>query len=84
MTTSDVVSTGAMLVMVLVVLVLLIQYLKLQDIWQIIVDCKAAKRWAKIREMENRELRSALRAEKQQVDELQKKIERLREVIPSR
>ena len=71
MTTSEVVSAGALLVMVVVALVLLIQYLKLQDIWQIIVDCKTANRWAKIWEVENKELRSALRAEKEQVGQLQ-------------
>ncbi|MGL6241676.1 hypothetical protein [Pseudomonas sp.] len=83
MTTSDVVSTGALLVMVVVALVLLIQYLKLQDIWQIIVDCKTATRWAKIWEMENKELRSALRAEKEHVDQLQRKLKLLQALIPT-
>jgi hypothetical protein len=83
MTTSDVVSTGALLVMVVVVLVLLIQYLKLQDICRIIVDCKRATRWAKIWEMENKELRSALRAEKEHVNQLQRKLELLQALVPT-
>jgi hypothetical protein len=83
MTTSDVVSTGALLVLVVVALMLLIQYLKLQDIWQIIVDCKTATRWAKIWEMENKELRSALRAEKEHVDQLQRKVELLQTLVPT-
>lgn len=83
MTTSEVVSAGALLVMVVVALVLLIQYLKLQDIWQIIVDCKTANRWAKIWEVENKELRSALRAEKEQVGQLQRKVELLKALLPA-
>lgn len=83
MTTSEVVSAGALLVMVVVALVLLIQYLKLQDIWQIIVDCKTANRWAKIWEVENKELRSALRAEKEQVGQLQRKVELLEALVPA-
>lgn len=74
MTTSDVVATGALLVMTAVAVLMLVQYLKLQDIWQMITDCKTATRWAKIWEMENKELRSALRAEKEQVDQLQRKV----------
>lgn len=83
MTTSEVVSAGALLVMVVVALVLLIQYLKLQDIWQIIVDCKTANRWAKIWEVENKELRSALRAEKEQVGQLQRKVALLEAMVPA-
>lgn len=83
MTTSEVVSAGALLVMVVVALVLLIQYLKLQDIWQIIVDCKTANRWAKIWEVENKELRSALRAEKEQVGQLKRKVELLEALVPA-
>ena len=83
MTTSEVVSAGALLVMVVVALVLLIQYLKLQDIWQIIVDCKTANRWAKIWEGENKELRSALRAEKEQVGQLQRKVALLEALVPA-
>ena len=64
-------------------MVLLIQYLKLQDIWQIIVDCKTANRWAKIWEVENKELRSALRAEKEQVGQLQRKVALLEALVPA-
>ena len=82
MTTSDVVAAGALLVMAVVALLMLIQYLKLQDIWQIIVDCKTATRWAKIWEMENKELRSALRAEKEHVEQLQRKVELVQSPAP--
>ncbi|MGY2230345.1 hypothetical protein ACW9IX_14140 [Pseudomonas tolaasii] len=75
MTTLEVVAAGGLLVMAAITLLMLVQYLKLQDIWQMILDCKAATRWAKIWEMENKELRSALRAEKEQVNQLQKKVE---------
>ncbi|MGB3126988.1 MAG: hypothetical protein WBB95_24520 [Pseudomonas sp.] len=83
MTTSEVVATGALMVMAVVALLMLIQYLKLQDIWQIIVDCKTATRWAKIWEMENKELRSALRAEKEHVDQLQRKVELMQPPAPA-
>jgi len=83
MTTSDAISTGALLAMGVIVLVLIIQYLKLRDIWQMVLDCKAASRWARIREMENKELRSALRAEKEHVEQLQRKLVLLQALIPS-
>ena len=83
MTTADAVSTGALLVMVLIALVLLIQYLKLQNILQIVLDCKTATRWVKTWEMENKELRSALRAEKEHVEQLRRKLELLQALIPA-
>jgi len=82
MATADAVSTGALLVMVVIALVLLVQHLKLQNILQIILDCKTATRWAKIWEMENKELRSALRAEKEHVEQLRRKLELLQALIP--
>jgi len=48
MTMSDVISTGALLAMGVIALVLLIQYLKLHDFGQMIHDCKTATRWARI------------------------------------
>jgi hypothetical protein len=82
MTTSDAISTGALLVMLVIGVVLLLHYLKLQDIWQLIVDCKSSIRWAQIQEVENRELRSALRAERAHVEQLKRKLVLLQALIP--
>jgi hypothetical protein len=84
MTTSDAISTGALLMMLVIAVVLLLHYLKLQDIWQLIVDCKSSMRWAQIQEVENRELRSALRAERAHVEQLKRKLVLLQALIPQR
>ncbi|KJZ63740.1 hypothetical protein [Pseudomonas fluorescens] len=81
MSAPDMVATGAMAMIVLILLVLLMQYLKLREIWQKILDCQKSARWARIREMENRELRSALRAEKAHVEQLQGKVEILQRLV---
>jgi hypothetical protein len=39
------------------------------------MGCRTATRWAKIREMENRELKRALRAERARVAELRGRLE---------
>lgn len=83
MTTSDAISTGALLVMLVIAVVLLLHYLKLQDIWQLIVDCKSSMRWAQTQEVENRELRSALRAERAHVEQLKRKLVLLQALIPA-
>jgi hypothetical protein len=83
MTTSDAISTGALLMMLVIAVVLLLHYLKLQDIWQLIVDCKSSIRWAQIQEVENRELRSALRAERAHVEQLKRKLVLLQSLIPA-
>ncbi|WKV84654.1 hypothetical protein LJJ44_00230 [Pseudomonas sp. B24_DOA] len=83
MTTSDAVSTGVMVTMAAIAVVLLVQYLKLQNIWQLIVDCKSKMRWAQIQETENKELRSALRAEKAHVEQLRRKLDLLQALIPA-
>lgn len=83
MTTSDAISTGGLVTMAAIAVVLLIQYLKLQDIWQLIVDCKSKMRWAQIQETENKELRSALRAEKAHVEQLKRKLDLLQALIPA-
>jgi hypothetical protein len=83
MTTSDAISTGALVTMAAIALVLVIQYLKLQDIWQLIIDCKSKMRWAQIQESENKELRSALRAEKAHVEQLKRKLDLLQALIPA-
>ncbi|MGS0737646.1 hypothetical protein ACVBEG_14035 [Pseudomonas sp. GG8] len=83
MTTSDVISTGALLTMGVIAFVLAMQYRSLYGIGQMIRDCKNATRWVPIWEMENRELRSALRAEKAHVEQLQRKLVLLQAMIPA-
>jgi predicted RNase H-like nuclease (RuvC/YqgF family) len=80
---SEVVSTGALLMMGAILLVLLHQCLRLRELWQMAMDCKKNARWVRIWEMENRELRSALRAEKEHVQQLQRKLVILQELIPA-
>ncbi|MEB0028953.1 hypothetical protein QN375_24830 [Pseudomonas sp. MH9.2] len=79
----DVVSTGALMLLGLILLVLLIQTLRLRDIWQMMLGCQKAARWASIWEMENKELRSALRAEKEHVEQLKRKLVILQTLTPA-
>jgi hypothetical protein len=67
---SELISTGALVLIGVILLVLLMQYLRLREIWKFVMGCRTATRWAKIREMENRELKRALRAERARVAEL--------------
>lgn len=83
MSMSEAVSTGALLMMGAILLVLLHQCLRLRELWQMAMGCKKNVRWARIWEMENRELRSALRAEKEHVQQLQRKLVILQELIPA-
>lgn len=83
MSMSEVVSTGAMVMMGAILLVLLHQCLRLRELWQLAIGCQKNVRWARIWEMENRELRSALRAEKEHVQQLQRKLVILQELIPA-
>ena len=83
MSMSEVVSTGALLMMGAILLVLLHQCLRLRELWQMAMGCQKNVRWARIWEMENRELRSALRAEKEHVQQLQRKLVILQELIPA-
>ena len=83
MTTLDAVSTGASLALALILLVLLLQYLRLRDIWQLLLGVRDLTRWARIWETENRELRSALRAEKAQVEALKEKLTVLQATVPA-
>ncbi|MFJ2982361.1 MULTISPECIES: hypothetical protein [unclassified Pseudomonas] len=82
MTTTDMISAAALLMMVVIAVLLLVQYLKTQEVWEAIVTCKTSMRWARIQESENRELRSALRAEKAHVDQLQRKVSLLQALVP--
>lgn len=72
---SELVSTSALVLIGVILLVLLMQYLRLREIWTFVAGCRTAARWAKIREMENRELKLALRAERARVQELKVKLE---------
>ena len=83
MSMSQVVLTGALLMMGAILLVLLHQCLRLRELWQMATGCQKNVRWAQIWEMENRELRSALRAEKEHVQQLQSKLVILQELIPA-
>lgn len=79
----EAVSTGALLMMGAILLVLLHQCLRLRELWQMAMGCQKNVRWARIWEMENGELRSALRAEKEHVQQLQRKLVILQELIPA-
>jgi len=82
MTKTDVISTAALVMMVAIAVLLLAYYLKLQKVWTVVVNCRASLRWAQIHETENRELRSALRAEREHVDQLLRKVALLNAVEP--
>ncbi|MDC6380409.1 hypothetical protein BW687_009490 [Pseudomonas graminis] len=83
MTTSDAISTWVLVLMATIAVVLVLQCLRLQDIWQLILDCKSSMRWAQIHEVENKELRSALRAEKAHVEQLRRKLDLLQTMMPA-
>ena len=79
----DVVSTGALMLLGAILLLLLMQTLKLREIWQMMRGCQKTARWASIWEMENKELRSALRAEKEHVEQLKGKVVILQALVPA-
>ena len=83
MTMPDVVSTGALVVMGVILLVLVQQCLKLSELWKVVAHYQKDLHWAQIWEAENRELRSALRAEKEHIEQLQRKLVILQELIPA-
>lgn len=83
MNMSEAVSTGALVMMGAILLVLLHQCLRLRELWQLAMNCQKNVRLARIWEMENRELRSALRAEKEHIEQLQRKLVILQELIPA-
>jgi len=80
---SEVVSTGALVLIGVIMAVLLMQYLRLRELWQMALGFQKDVRWARIWEMENRELRSALRAEREQIEQLQRKLAILQVLIPA-
>ena len=79
---SQAVSTGALVIMGVILLILLLQYLRLRELWKMALACRKGARWVRIWEVENRELRSALRAEKAHIEQLQRKVVILQELIP--
>ncbi|MNO07597.1 hypothetical protein D3C81_2298700 [compost metagenome] len=50
--------------------------------WETLVNCRTTLRWARIQQSENNELRSALRAHKAHVDQLQRKVTLLQALVP--
>ena len=83
MSMSEAVSTGALVMMGAILLVLLYQCLRLHEFWQMALGFQKNVRLARIWEVENRELRSALRAEKEHIEQLQRKLVILQELIPA-
>jgi len=81
MTMSEAVSTGALVLIGVILTVLLMQYLKLRELWQLALACRHNARWARIREMENRELRSARRADQAHIAQLQRKLVLLQDLV---
>lgn len=63
MSMNEWIAAGALGLIGVILLVLLLQYLRLREIWQGLSRCREALRWARIWESENRELQRSLRAE---------------------
>lgn len=78
----EVVATGALVVIGIILLVLIQQGLKLGELGKNVEHCQRDLRWVQIWDMENRELRSALRAEREHVAQLQRKLELLQALVP--
>lgn len=79
---SEAVSMGALVLLGGILLALVHQGLRLNELWQMALGCQKNVRWARIWEMENRELRSALRAEREHVMQLQRKLELVQALNP--
>lgn len=71
MSNYDWVTIGATGMIGIILLVMLLQYLKLRDLWKGYSRCREALRWARIFESENRELKRTLQAERKRIYELQ-------------
>ncbi|MNO77330.1 hypothetical protein D3C76_684360 [compost metagenome] len=82
MTMLEVVATGTWVAMGIILLVLIQQALKLGELGKKVEHCQRDLRWLQIWEMENRELRAALRAEREHVAQLQRKLELLHALVP--
>ncbi|WP_426779055.1 hypothetical protein [Pseudomonas aeruginosa] len=79
----DAVSIGALLLMGAILLVLLLQCLGIRELWKMAIGFKMDMRWARIWEMENHELRSTLRVEKAHIEQRQRKLLILQELLPA-
>ncbi|WP_426779062.1 hypothetical protein [Pseudomonas aeruginosa] len=67
-----------------ILLVMLLQYIKLRDLWEGFSRCREAMRWARIFESENRELKRTLQAERKRVRELQHSLSQFTEQVRPR
>lgn len=74
MNVAELVAVGALVMIGVILLLLLMQYLRLREIWQSLCKCREAMRWARIWESENRELKRSLRAERVRFEELQRQL----------
>ena len=83
MSMPEAISTGAWAMIVAILLMLLYQSLRLHELLKIALACRKDARWVRIWEAENRELRSALRAEKAQIEQLQRKVVILQQLVPA-
>ena len=76
----------AMLMLMLMLLMLLVQYLQTNKAWRLLEHWHATTKERQQRMSwhaeENRELKSALRAEKAHVEQLQRKVEILQALLP--
>jgi hypothetical protein len=82
MTMPDVVATGALVAMGIILLVLIQQGFRLGELGKKVERCQKDLRWLQIWEMENRELRAAVRAEREHVAQLRRKVELLQGLVP--
>ncbi|MFJ5183097.1 hypothetical protein ACIP61_16950 [Pseudomonas fulva] len=82
MTMPEVVATGALVAMGIILLVLIQQGFRLGELGKKVEHYQKDLRWLQIWEMENHELRSALRAEREHVAQLQRKLELLQALVP--
>jgi hypothetical protein len=78
----EVVATGALVAMGIILQGLIQQALKLGELGKKVEHCQRDLCWLQIWEMENRELRSALRAEREHVAQLRRKLELLQALVP--
>ncbi|MFQ6575009.1 hypothetical protein [Pseudomonas sp. UM16] len=65
------IAVGALGLIGVILLVLLLQYMRLREIWQGLSRCREALRWARIWESENQELKRSLRAEQKRCEQLE-------------
>lgn len=80
---SEAIATGAIGLMGVILVILLHQCFKLHELWRMALTCQKNSRWARICKAENRELRSALRAEKAHIEQLQRKLVILQASVPA-